>query len=385
MRLRPQGLSQPRPAPRPTRRPGPKPGDPPPGRTHGSHQALRPEGPDGPRPATRRPKTVRGRPPGRTRSCQVTRNGAVSNRELVVLGTASQAPTRSRNHNGYFLRWDDEGLLFDPGEGTQRQMLFAGITASQITRICITHFHGDHCLGLPGVLARMSLDRVPHTVEVSYPAGSREVFGRLRHASLFRDVLDLRERRVRGAEAVMGTSPFRLEARALSHSAPTVGYRLTEPDGRRMLPDRLAALGITGPEIGRLQRAGRPEAGGRMVTVEQVSEPRPGQRFAFVMDTRLCDAAFALADRADMLVCESTFANAEAALARDYGHMTAGQAGQIAAQGGVRLLVLTHFSQRYEARPGSAATGDERLAGEAAEELGGEEELDSDLARIPVP
>ena len=126
--------------------------------------------------------------------------GAVSNRELVVLGTASQAPTRSRNHNGYFLRWDDEGLLFDPGEGTQRQMLFAGVTASQITRICITHLHGDHCLGLPGVLARMSLDRVPHPVEVCYPAGSREVFGRLRHASLFRDVLDLRERRVRGAE-----------------------------------------------------------------------------------------------------------------------------------------------------------------------------------------
>jgi ribonuclease Z len=108
---------------------------------------------------------------------------AVSNRELVILGTASQAPTRSRNHNGYFLRWDDEGLLFDPGEGTQRQMLFAGVTASQITRICITHLHGDHCLGLPGVLARMSLDRVPHPVEVCYPAGSREVFGRLRHAN----------------------------------------------------------------------------------------------------------------------------------------------------------------------------------------------------------
>ena len=77
---------------------------------------------------------------------------AASDRQLVVLGTASQAPTRSRNHNGYLLLWDDEGLLFDPGEGTQRQMLFAGVTASRITRICITHFHGDHCLGLPGVL-----------------------------------------------------------------------------------------------------------------------------------------------------------------------------------------------------------------------------------------
>ncbi len=85
----------------------------------------------------------------------------MANRELIVLGTASQAPTRTRNHNGYFLRWDDEGLLFDPGEGTQRQMLFAGVTAHQVGRVCVTHFHGDHCLGLPRVLQRMALDRVP--------------------------------------------------------------------------------------------------------------------------------------------------------------------------------------------------------------------------------
>jgi ribonuclease Z len=319
---------------------------------------------------------------------------AVASRELVVLGTASQAPTRRRNHNGYFLRWDEEGLLFDPGEGTQRQMLFAGVTASQVTRICITHFHGDHCLGLPGVLARMSLDRVAHPVEVCYPAGSREVFRRLRHASIFRDVLDLRERRIRGAGPVVvnsespvrpGTVPFRLEARALSHSVPTVGYRLAEPDGRRMLPGKLASFGIAGPDIGRLQQAGRLSVEGRTVTLEQVSEPRAGQKFAFIMDTRLCDAAFALAEQADMLVCESTFANAEAALARDYGHLTAGQAGQIAAQAGVRLLVLTHFSQRYESGSGSESDGDERLAGEAAETFGGEVVLAKDLTRIPVP
>ena len=303
----------------------------------------------------------------------------MSNRELVVLGTASQAPTRSRNHNGYFLRWDAEGLLFDPGEGTQRQMLFAGITASQITRICVTHFHGDHSLGLPGVLQRMSLDRVAHVVDVCYPAESREVFGRLRHASLFRDVLQVRERPVSPAFPVTAWPAFRLEARALSHSVPTVGYRLTEPDGRRMLPAALAELGITGPDIGRLQRSGVLVAGGRTVTLDQVSEPRPGQRFAFVMDTRLCDAAFELADRADMLVCESTFADAEAGLARDYGHLTAGQAGRVAAQAGARLLVLTHFSQRYESE------GVERLAGEAAAAFGGEVVLARDLDRIPVP
>jgi ribonuclease Z len=303
----------------------------------------------------------------------------MSPRELVIFGTASQAPTRSRSHNGYLLHWDGEGLLFDPGEGTQRQMLFAGVTASQVTRICITHFHGDHCLGLPGVLQRMSLDRVRHVVEACYPADSREVFARLRHAALFREAVSLRERPVDGDGPVTGTAEFALEARKLSHSVPTVGYRLTEPDGRRMLPEKLAALGIAGPDVGRLQRLGRLALDGRLVTVEQVSEPRPGQRFAFIMDTRLCDAAFALADRADMVVCESTFAETEAALAREYGHLTAGQAGRIAAESGARLLVLTHFSQRYPVSDG------QRLAAEAAAVFGGEVVAARDLDRVPVP
>ena len=115
------------------------------------------------------------------------------------------------------------------------------------------------------------------------------------------------------------------------------------------------------------------------MSLAEVSEPRAGQRFAFVMDTRLCDAAFALADRADMLVCESTFADADAALARDYRHLTAGQAGRIAAESGARLLVLTHFSQRYDAEDG------ERLAADAASVFGGEVVMARDLARIPVP
>jgi ribonuclease Z len=300
-------------------------------------------------------------------------------RELVVLGTASQAPTRRRNHNGYLLRWDSEGLLFDPGEGTQRQMIFAGVTASQVTRICITHFHGDHCLGLPGVLQRMSLDRVPHVVDACYPARNREIFTRLRYASLYRDTVNLRERPAEGAGTVIEAPEFRVEARPLSHGVPAIGYRLAEPDGRRMLPDKLAALGVAGPDIGRLQRQGRLDVDDQVITLEQVSEPRRGQRFAFIMDTRLCDAAFALADDADMVVCESTFAETEAALAREYGHLTAGQAGRIAAESGARLLVLTHFSQRYDSSDG------QRLAGEAAMAFGGEVVLARDLDRVPVP
>jgi ribonuclease Z len=304
----------------------------------------------------------------------------VSNRELVVLGTASQAPTRTRNHNGYFLRWDEAGVLFDPGEGTQRQMLLAGVTAHQVGRICVTHFHGDHCLGLPGVLQRMALDRVTGPVEVAYPASGAELFDRIRHLSLFHDTLALRERRVPAAGAVLADGPaFRLEAQPLSHRVPAVGYRLAEPDGRRMLPAALAARGITGPEAGRLQREGRIDRNGAWTGLDEVSAPRRGQKFAFVMDTRLCDAAFALAADADLLVCESTFADADAALADDYGHLTAGQAGLIAARAGARRLVLTHFSQRYD------DAGLAQLRRDAAAAYDGEIILAADLDRIPVP
>jgi ribonuclease Z len=97
---------------------------------------------------------------------------AVSVRELVVLGTASQVPTRTRAHNGYLLRFDGVGILVDPGEGTQRQLAMAGARVSSLRHILITHAHGDHCLGLPGVLQRLSLDGVPGPVHVRFPTAA---------------------------------------------------------------------------------------------------------------------------------------------------------------------------------------------------------------------
>ncbi|BDY30295.1 ribonuclease Z [Mycolicibacterium mageritense] len=301
----------------------------------------------------------------------------MSIRELVVLGTASQVPTRHRNHNGYLLRWDDQGLLFDPGEGTQRQLLLAGISAGTVTRLCLTHFHGDHCLGVPGVLQRMSLDGTPHAVHAHYPASGQEFFARLRHASIFHDTTDVREHPV-NTDGPVATGTFGvLEARRLDHSVDSIGYRLVEPDGRRMLPELLGRFGITGAAIGQLQRAGTVRVNGRLVQLAEVSEPRRGQRFAFVMDTRLCDAVYALADGADMLVIEATFLAEDAELARSYGHLTAGQAAQVAAECKVRRLVLTHFSQRY---PDTS-----RYRDEAAAVFDGDLVIAEDLTRIPVP
>lgn len=284
-----------------------------------------------------------------------------------MLGTASQVPTRARNHNGYLLRWDAEGFLFDPGEGTQRQMLRAGVSATDVTRLFVTHFHGDHCLGVPGVVQRLSLDRAPHPVHAHYPAEGAEFFARLRHATSFHDTVDVREHPVTGP-GVIAAGPFgTLEARRLDHSLPAYGYRLVEDDGRTMVPELLAARGITGPAIRKLEPP----------LLDEVSVPRRGQRFAFVMDTRLCDGVFELADGADMLVIESTFLHADERLADEYGHLTARQAGRVAAECGVRALVLTHFSQRY-ADPGA-------FRAEAAEVFAGDIHVAADLDRVRVP
>ncbi|MFE9188713.1 ribonuclease Z [Micromonospora sp. NPDC007208] len=301
----------------------------------------------------------------------------MSMRELVVLGTASQAPTRQRNHNGYVLRWDDEVILFDPGEGSQRQLLHTTVTATDLTRICVTHFHGDHCLGLPGTIQRLSLDRVAHPVAVHFPAGGAEYFARLRYATSFYETAELRVEPIEADGQRIALRCGTLEARRLRHPIETYGYRLVEPDGHRMLPEKLAAYGIAGPAVGELIRVGHLDLVGRRVTRAEVSVPRPGQRFAFVMDTGLCDGVYALAEHADLLVIESTFLESEAALAAEVGHLTAAQAARVATESGVRRLVLTHFSQRY--------TDPRRFHDEARVHFDGDLIIAEDLTTVQLP
>jgi ribonuclease Z len=271
----------------------------------------------------------------------------VTTRELILLGTASQVPTRHRNHNGYLLLWDGTGLLFDPGEGTQRQMTTFGLRAHQIHRICVTHFHGDHCLGLPGILQRMSLDLVPHEVSVHYPASGQRFFDRLRYASIYHEQAQIRPTPHDTDGVVAVTPAFTLSVARLDHRTEATGYRLQEPDGWTMHPELLAERGLRGPVIGEILRNGSAVVDGVTITREEVASPRRGQSVAVVMDTRRCQAAIELARGVDLLVCESTYLDEHAREAHDHGHLTAKQAATIAMQAGARRLLLTHFSQRY--------------------------------------
>jgi ribonuclease Z len=234
-------------------------------------------------------------------------------------------------------------------------MIHAGVPASAITRICLTHVHGDHCFGLPGVLSRLALDGVAHPVHLHYPASGEDVVRAL--VGLASPGLDLRL----VPHGAAGEVADGLTVAPLRHRVATYGYRLAEPDGRTLVPERLAAAGITGPAVGRLQREGRLGA----VRLGDVSVPRPGQRFALVMDTAPCPGAEELAEGTDLLVTECTFADEDAELATAYRHLTAGQAGAVAGAAAARTLVLTHFSSRYPDTAGLAAQARAR-AGTAA-------------------
>ncbi len=299
----------------------------------------------------------------------------MSEREITVLGTASQVPTRERNHHGLVLRWDDAMILFDPGEGTQRQMRHADITPSRLTHVLITHFHGDHCLGLPGVLQRMALDGTETPLEVCYPEEGQEHLDALLHLSPVEERVIIRPRPCAPGR-VLDPPPFALEARRLDHGPPTLGWRLWEPDGRTLLPERLEAEGVHGPAVGDLQREGQVRVGGRTVRLEDVSVHRAGQSLAFVMDTRWCDAALELAQGVDVLICEATFLERHADLAQRYAHLTAAQAADLAREAGAASLVLTHFSQRYPDLRAIAAEARARFAPVT---------VARDLDRIPLP
>jgi ribonuclease Z len=303
----------------------------------------------------------------------------MSIREAIFLGTSSQVPTRLRNHNAVFLLWDELGILFDPGEGTQRQMIYAGISASRITHIAITHFHGDHCLGLAGVIQRLSLDRAQHAVEVIYPASGQVFYERLRHASIFYDGATIVPRPVpadHGDLEVARSGSTRIIGRRLEHAVECLGYRVQEDDGTTMVPELLEKHGLKGRMIGELTRKGSIEHAGKRISVADVSLPKRGQSCSIVMDTRPCDGARALAKGVDLLICESTYLKGEEAEARERYHMTAQQAATLALESGSRQLVLTHFSPRY--------VRGEDFVKEAAEIFANTQAAE-DLMRVNVP
>jgi len=271
----------------------------------------------------------------------------MSVRDLVILGTSAQQPTRHRNHGAYLLRWNGEGLLFDPGEGTQRQFIFADIAPPCVTRMFISHFHGDHCLGLGSMLMRLNLDKVTHPIHCYFPASGQKYFDRLRFGTMYHETINVIEHPISHEGIVHEDENFTIEARFMKHGVHNLAYRVTEPDELKFDKDKLKAAGIKGPIIKELIANKSVIIDGKPIKLEDCSWVRKGDSFVAILDTKICDAAFEIASGAKMLLCEATYLDEHRKLATQYLHMTAKQAAEIAQKGNVGKLILTHYSARY--------------------------------------
>jgi ribonuclease Z len=268
--------------------------------------------------------------------------------KLTILGTASQLPTRTRNQNGYFLEGFLRGILFDPGEGTQRQFTLAGISPAKVHRIFISHFHGDHCLGLPGMMQRLSLMEVPQKVRIYYPREGEKHMQALCNASKYTRRIDF-DIRPLGDGVVEDTGSYRIEAYALKHSTPVLGYRFIRKARWRFDRKKLDSEGLEGQRVGELERKGSIFHRGKKVTREELSYRTKEKVFAYALDTGECPNLVPLIRNADGLLMEATYLDSrEQALADEVMHMTAERAAVYARDNNVKKLILTHYSERYK-------------------------------------
>lgn len=271
----------------------------------------------------------------------------MSVRDLVILGSSSQQPTRARNHGAYLIRWNDEGFLFDPGEGTQRQFIFANVAPPCVTHIFVSHFHGDHCLGLGSMLMRLNLDKVTHPIHCYYPASGKMYFDRLRYGTIYHETITVIEHPIENEGVIEDNGRFKIEAYRLEHGVENFGFRITEADKLKFDKEKLKEAKIFGPNVRLLESEGKLMIEGKEVFLEDVSWIQKGKVVAVISDTRYCNNLLRVAQGATLLLCESTYLEEHKHLAKSHFHLTAKEAATIAKEAGVEILVLTHFSARY--------------------------------------
>jgi len=257
-------------------------------------------------------------------------------------------PTKERNPAAVLISYAGEGILMDCGEGTQRQFRAIDMKPTKVTKILITHWHGDHVLGLPGLLQTIGSEDRPKTIEIYGPRGTKKFFENMAHSFYFDRVLDMKIVEVENGRFFENES-FALEAMELEHNVPTLGYAFVEKDRRRISVPFVKKLGIPdGPLLGKLQMGKDIEWKGKKVTAEEATSIVKGKKIAYITDTAICKNCITLAQDADLLISESVYEEGLHEKASQYKHMTAVQAASIANTANVKKLVLTHFSQRYK-------------------------------------
>jgi ribonuclease Z len=270
--------------------------------------------------------------------------------KLIFLGTAGSFPTSHRSLPAIAIQQAHTLCLFDCGEGLQRQIFTAGIKFRHTLKIFVTHLHGDHILGLPGLLQTMSLLNLDKPVEVYGPHGILDFIVNIVKLIRFHLTFPLKIFEV--AEGTVVTDPkYTIQCAWTDHNIPNLAYALQETERPgRFFPHKAHDLGVPeGPMWAHLQRGDDlclPD--GRIITPRDVlGPPRPGRKIVYTGDTKPCTSVTRLAKNADILIHDATFDDALHERAKSNGHSTASQAASIAQRAHVKHLILTHLSSRY--------------------------------------
>lgn len=268
--------------------------------------------------------------------------------ELTFLGTSSAVHSKQRNHPAIALKAFGEIFLFDCGEGTQKQLLFTKVSPMKIDKIFITHYHGDHILGLPGLLQSLSLQGRENKLTIYGPKG----LARLENAiySLGYCAIDYPIDFVEiESGTVIETDEYLIKSQLVNHNVPNLAYSVEEKKKPKFMREKAIELGVpVGPLFGKLHNGEEVEVNGKIIKPEQVlGESRKGIKITYSGDTKPCDEMISFAKDSTLLIHEATFANEHYDNAKDHFHSTAKSAASIAEKSNTEKLIITHFSTRY--------------------------------------
>ena len=268
--------------------------------------------------------------------------------EIVFLGTSCMQPTKERNHSSFLLSFNQENILFDCGEGTQRQLRIAGLKPAKITKLLISHWHGDHIFGIPGLLSSMGADQYAKKLQIFGPKGSRKYFEHLLKSFAAKDIIDFEVHEVKSGK-IFENEDFKLEAYPLQHSTDTIGFVFHEKDRLRINMAKADKLGLKeGPLMGKLQQGKAIEFNGKKIKAEEVTYFVKGRKIGYIADTLPCMGADKIAKNCDLLISEGTHLSDIGERTERYMHLSVKDAALIASKNNAKKLVITHISPRYK-------------------------------------
>ena len=267
--------------------------------------------------------------------------------EIIFLGTSCMVPTKERNHQSILLLYRGDRVLIDCGEGTQRQFKEVGRSIAKINTIFITHWHGDHVFGLPGMLQSLNASDYQQKLMIYGPEGTKKNIKNLFNTFNFVPVFDykimeIEKDKIELKDLIVNSAP-------LKHTTSCLGYSFKEKDRRKVNLDKVKKIGMEeGPLLGKLQNNEEIEWKGKKIKPEEVTYVVEGKKVSIILDTVPTKEGDNLVKGSDLLIAEAVYTEELKEKAKEYKHMTATQAAKMAAKNKVKKLVLTHFSQRYK-------------------------------------